>query len=349
MYAATREFINLAADEAEGSPIAITDGFSDAALEFEMRRRGAADFKTLSVLSEATVRERYLRRRGEAKKSEDWIALGVSVPAALRDWVRGGSTRATNLTVQIAFEFWRRERLPVPPAGATATRTDGYAPAKRAAVVERGRRLGERMCELAERGAPFVTSDGDLREFWNFALGRLARIARLRSDEAEAAGDAATAKAETELADRLEDVNPAYQKVRQQLEWIPRQYYAKLTPRQGLRFALHQADFVMASTYARQILARNEDDFAANFAMGMYYVTANEQQRAVRYLEKAVKVNPREPAALNNLATVEMYLGRLERALEHAEAAIKLAPDIPEIKETCYRVKRELVKRDGGE
>ena len=170
----------------------------------------------------------------------------------------------------------------------------------------------------------------------------------MRSDEAEAAGDAATAKAETELADRLEDVNPAYRKVRQQLEWIPRQYYAKLTPRQGLRFALHQTDFVMASTYARQILARNEDDFAANFAMGMYYVTANEQQRAVRYLEKAVKVNPREPAALNNLATVEMYLGRLERAEKHAEAAIKLAPDIPEIRETYSRVKRELAKRDGG-
>ena len=348
MYAALREFVDLAADEAEGSPIAITEGFSDAALEFEMRRRGVADFKTLSVLSDATPRNRYLRRRGEAEKSEDWIALGISVPATLREWVRGGSARATNLTVQIAFEFWRRERLPVPSPGATAARTDGYAPAKRAEIVARGRRLGIRMCELAERGAPFVTSDGDLREFWNFALGRLARIARLRADEAEAAGYTVRAKDDAELADMLDDANPAYQKVREQLEWVPRQVYAKLTPREGLRFALHQADFVMASTYARQILARNEDDFAANFAMGMYYVSASQNQRALRHLEKAVKTNPREPAALNNLATVEMYLGRLERALEHAEAAIKLAPNIPEIKETYSRVKRELAKREGG-
>ena len=43
-----------------------------------------------------------------------------------------------------------------------------------------------------------------------------------------------------------------------------------------------------------------------------------------------------------------MYLGRLERALEHAEAAIKLARDIPEIKETYSRVKRELAKRESG-
>jgi len=346
MYAAVGEYIRLAADDCAGSPIAITDGSADAALEFEMWRRGVSDFKTLSLMSDRSNREVFMRRRGETDHSEDWIALGISTSAALRDWVHAATPRSTNLTVQIGFEFWRRDRRPMPVMGATAGRTDGLASETQSNLVARAHALGDRMVALAGRGAPFVTSDTQLRELWNFALWRLARAARLRSDAADAVGETDRSLAETAFADALDDANPAYQKVRRHLEWVPRQVGNRFTPREGLNFALRQADFTMASTYARQILAKSEDDFHANFAMGMYYVMGEQYSRALAHLERANRANPSDPAALNNLATVEMHLGRLDRALKHAEAALALAPKTSEIRQTVARVKRLIEKAD---
>lgn len=349
MCRAVGDYLRLVADDCNGSPVLITDGSADAGIELEMFCRGARGFKTLSMMGDRTPRESYLRRRGEQEGSEDWVALGISAAGALRDWVRMKSDRSTNLTVQIGFELWRREKLAMPAMGAVAGRTDGIPSERRAELVSRARSLGGRMLGLAKEGAPNVTSDAGLRRLWNFALWRLARAARMRSDEADRGGNAAEAQAETEFADALDDANVAYQEIRRRTEWVPRQLHARLTPREGLRFSLQQADFTLASTYARQILAKDEDDFQANFAMGMYYVTGEQYTRAMRHLERAHCSRPQEPSSLNNLATVEMHLGRLDQALAHAEEALRLAPQVGEIKRTVERVKHEIEKavRDG--
>jgi tetratricopeptide (TPR) repeat protein len=90
--------------------------------------------------------------------------------------------------------------------------------------------------------------------------------------------------------------------------------------------------------FAEQILAGDSDDVSANFAMGMGCLIEKKYLRARKHLEKCLSRRPDEPAVLNNLAVVELRLGRTDLAEEYALKALKLYPDSLEIKSTLRHI-----------
>ena len=85
--------------------------------------------------------------------------------------------------------------------------------------------------------------------------------------------------------------------------------FMQMTDEEGLAIALRRADFTEARRFAFGVLKRNPKNAAANFGVGMSYLLENKLDGALPYLEAA-----------------------------------KLAPDVPEVKETLKRV-REAARR----
>jgi Flp pilus assembly protein TadD len=119
----------------------------------------------------------------------------------------------------------------------------------------------------------------------------------------------------------------------------------RLTPQEGLKLGLERADFKLATAYARHILNLDPDDVKANFAMGMSLFLAREYGRAEKHLRKCLDRAPREPAVLNNLAIVQLRLGRYAEAETNAVKALEILPESTEIKTTL----RHIRSAAGGE
>ena len=94
-----------------------------------------------------------------------------------------------------------------------------------------------------------------------------------------------------------------------------------------------------------EILAGEPENSAANFALGMANMEAKEYFRASVCFEKALKKNPDEPAALNNLAITYMKLGQGEKALGFAERAAKAHPKSAEIQRTLAEIRKNVSKK----
>ena len=161
----------------------------------------------------------------------------------------------------------------------------------------------------------------------------------MRADKSDRAGDLEGALGENDLAKRLDDCNVAYQRIRRQMDWVARQKGVRLTPREGLRVGLDRADFRLARTFAQQILESDPYDTRANFAMGMSYFTEEMYGRAEHHLKLALTRHPNEPAVLNNLAVVQLRLGRVAEAETNAVKALKAYPDSIEIKKTLQKIR----------
>ena len=71
---------------------------------------------------------------------------------------------------------------------------------------------------------------------------------------------------------------------------------------------------------------------SANFAMGMSYFIDEQYGRAEVYLKRCLARNPNEPAVLNNLAIVQMRMGKLAEAETNATKALEIYPKSSEIK-----------------
>ena len=67
----------------------------------------------------------------------------------------------------------------------------------------------------------------------------------------------------------------------------------------------------------------------AMVAYGGLLYDEEDQDEAVRWWEKAIQVDPREPYAYNDLANVYGHDGRAAKALEYYQTAIELAPTEP--------------------
>jgi len=67
----------------------------------------------------------------------------------------------------------------------------------------------------------------------------------------------------------------------------------------------------------------------AMVAYGDLLYDEEDQDEAVRWWEKAIQVDPREPYAYNELANVYGHDGRAAKALEYYQTAIELAPTEP--------------------
>ena len=327
------EYLQMTAEECADVKTLFTDGALDAGMELAAFMQGRT-LKTLSMMSSGAPRDIYLRRRA-AMDEEDGLTLGSGAAEAMRTWVRHKPQRMKDCAIQLGFELWRHDKLPMPVCGGFVAYPSGNI-AKDAAArgVTAATNLAHRIVALYDEGEPMSTDDFGLKQRFLFMQWRLARMCRMRADAADGAGRKAEAMAETMLANSLDERNDAYNRLRRQMDWVGMQRGTRLTLREGLKIGLDRADYRFARTYAQQVLASDPQDSAANFAIGMGYFVEEQYARAEEYLRRSLEKKPNEPAALNNLAIALMRQGRYEEAETNALHAVRALPNSQAVRKT---------------
>ena len=343
MAAIINEGVRQTAEECGDAEVLFTDGALDAAVETAAALQGK-DLKALSMMSGSRPYDIYLRTRNE-KDEENRTMLAVGAADALRTWVRAKPECATNIALQLGFELWRHDKLPMPPCGGLVARTAGFAPDVAAAAKKRAIDLIDRILDLYDRRDPMAIANRELKSMFMFLQWRLARMCRMRADAADRAHDMSLAMEESERADRLDAKNEAYGRLRRQMDWVGQQKGMRLTPREGLKIGLDRADFRLARTFAQQVLASDPYNTSANFAMGMGYFVEEQYGRAEVFLKRCLEKRPDEPAVLNNLAIAQLRLGKLDEAETNAAHALKAFPKSKEIKQTLDHI-RNVKKKE---
>ncbi|MDO5318531.1 MAG: tetratricopeptide repeat protein [bacterium] len=333
---AIRESVEETLRETEGCEAIFTDGSFDGLLELEALRQGRS-LVCLSLMAANTPRERIIRERA-AHDDEDRELLKTDAASALRTWVATKPERLKKSAVQIGFEMWKRAKRELPPFSGLVALPGGVAPSERMRALSACEELGNAAHALAQSGDTEGITDLELRRRFPFVLWRLSRLAQMRSRAADEAGSRSEAFREAAKADELDEVNAQVQKMKRDMNWLKKQNGGQLSPREGLVIGLARADFALAGRYAAPVLAADPDDPRANFALGMMYYQDEQYSRSEQYLAKCLKRRPDEPAVLNNLAIVQMKLGKLDEAERNVRRVLEKHPDLSEAKKTLDRV-----------
>jgi tetratricopeptide (TPR) repeat protein len=344
MAALVNDVIRQTADECAGVPLLFSDGSLDAAVETAAAQKGRA-LKALSMMSGSGAHELALRVRGETN-TEHRALLKIGVSDALRTWVQDHHPVASNIAVQVGLELWRHHNLPLPETGGLVSRTAGFPPGAAETYAAAAHRLCERFLALYEKGDPLSVGYPELNRYLLFSQWRLSRMCRIRANEADRNNETTRSEAEHALADKLDSHNAEWQRVQEKMDWIGRQNGMRLTPREGLKLGLERADFRLARAYARRILTTNPDDVPAHFALGMGFFTEKQYGRAEIHLKHCLLKAPDEPAVLNNLAIVQLRLGRFAEAETNALHALRILPHSSEIKTTLRHIHTAREKAD---
>ena len=289
-------FVRATAAECRGATRLFTDGAMDAGFEVAAAMRGRK-LIALSMMSGGEPRDVYLRTR-DAADEEDKGLLSSGASDALRTWVRARPERMRDVAIQLGFELWRHDKLPMPLCGGFVAYPEGGPPGSWAQRGAAGaRRIANKMLSLYEKADPMGIIDRPLRSAFIFAQWRIARMCRMRADEFDKMRLTMFAYAETVLADKLDAKNESLTSLRRQMDWVGMQKGARLTLREGLKLGLDRADFRLARTYAQQVLVSDPENSAANFAIGMGYFVEEQYARAEVYLKRSLVSRPDEPAA----------------------------------------------------
>jgi tetratricopeptide (TPR) repeat protein len=285
--------------------------------------------------------EAKIRKRVDTEnKYQNELAAGTA--DALRTWMRDDSSIISNLALQVGFELWRTNNKKIPKCGGFLAKTgdsDGFETTE---GVKAAYSLANSILSFREECDISDIESLELRSALSRVQWRLSRMCRMRAYLASLNKDAVLAKAENELADRLEEANPEWIKAKKiEDEILHKNTTLTLTPREGLNISLKRADFRLASSYAKKVIVQEEDDISANFALGMDYFLNHRYDKAEEYLKRALKNAPGEPAILNNLAVVLIRLDRFDEAETNAVKALEVLPNSQEIQETLRRI-REL-------
>ena len=331
------EYLQLTAEECSGVKVLFTDGALDAGMELAAFMQGRK-LHTLSMMSSSEPRDIFIRKRA-AMDEEDFLSLASGSADAMRTWVRDRPARVRDFAIQLGFELWRHDKLPMPICGGfVAYPGQNLALDVAARNVEAATNLAHRVLALYKESKPMASDDVGLKQRFMFMQWRLARMCRMRADIADKAGRKDEAMAETELANSLDAKNEAYKRLRWQMDWVGMQRGARLTLREGLKIGLDRADFRLARTYAQQVLATDPHNSAANFAMGMGYFVEEQYARAEEYLKRSLLLNPDEAAALNNLAIALMRQGKYAEAETNAMHAARVLPKSQAVRKTVYAI-----------
>jgi len=330
--------------EAGDAQYLFTDGNLDVGIELESRLNGGSIICLPLVSRTAkSARDVYLRTRGMENDAEDLFSFKFDVGMGLRSWIRDRPDHLKKSAAMMGFDLWKRDGKALPPFGGMLSRPTGWpSEGERQASVARAYDLAARILALYDM-------DGELTDqaVKNALLSiqwRLARMCTYRGEQADLAGDATTAIAEVDMAKRLNDKNETYQDL---LAAMSRQndiMMTRLTPREGLQLALVRADFTMGKMYAETILVADPENADANFAMGMFYVKERQLTRAEEYLKRCLIRRPNEPSIYNNLAMIELELGKLDAAELNAKKALKIIPDSAAVQDTLKQIQ---AKREG--
>ncbi|MBO7721977.1 MAG: hypothetical protein J6T01_06190 [Kiritimatiellae bacterium] len=344
-----REMEGLVADygkevlrETENCSAIFTDGGLDLLFELEAARAGRV-LNCLSLLAPATVRERIVRLRA-AENAEDRALLENDAVSTLSTWIASDSGRLSRTAVQVGLELWQKKGRAVPPVSGVVALPGGLSYAEKDRAVSLCRGLGASAVGIAERGCAAVCSDFALRRAFSFVLWRLSRMAQARGRAADLAGRRSEAVIEATAAEDLDLANPSLSNLRRDATWRKWRRSGVLTPREGLVIGLSRADFALAGRYARPVLAADPTDPRANFAMGMMYYADEQYTRAEPYLLRCLVKRPDDAAVLNNLALIQMKIGKLEEAEKYARRAVARLPDSDETRRTLEQIRAVIAK-----
>ena len=305
-------------DECGDAKYLFTDGHLDTAIELVAAKKGKP-LRTLNMMSGASEWEINLRRNLFDKDSEDYKSAETGVPVLLRVWAGEKPNGMDDAAIQLGFEFWKREKKPLPTISGFIARTRGLDSAAVSNGVATANGLAERILELSPKLDGADPSPALANALWSVNW-RLSRLARMREDRG--------------LADKLDLANTALTRMLTIIEYERLRTFMQMTPREGLHLALRRADFTEARRYSAAVLRYDEDDPEANFGMGMNMLMMKQFVEAERYLKRVLKRRPNEPAALNNLSIICRKQKRWQEAEDYARKAIKYLPDSPEVKKT---------------
>ena len=342
------DYLDEVLKEAEGCDTIFTDGSFDTYLELEAMRRGRTLYG-LSLLAPNTAREKMVRLRA-AENEEDRVTLANDSVSALRSWIDSRSKRLDRTAIQLGFELWQKANIPLPPLSGLVALPGGVEETERERALSVCQALVDRANALATEKSRLQSIDPAIKSAFSFVLWRLARLSRMRSRVADGAGRRADALREAEVADELDAINPHVQSLRGDTVWQKRQRGSGvLTPREGLVIGLARADFSLAGRYAAPVLAADPDEPRANFAMGMMHYTDEQYARAEPYLLRCLVRRPDDAAVLNNLALVQMKIGKIDEAEANAAKAAAKWPDIPEVRHTLEKIREKKSKAGTNE
>jgi len=343
MLALFDDYVREILDEAQDAKWLFTDGAYDCALELESARRGG-DITCVSLLPGPSVRSGY-SLKSKMPDDEDKLSADAGGSNVLRTWQRDKPERMEHCAMQLGLELWRvRSGREYPPVSGVLARTKWQSEEAVKEGIERGYQLIERVLGFYKDGGPAKIAGRMVNDLFLFMQWRLARLARVRSEISDRDGDVSRAMDEMRIADALDDKNESLKRILDGMARLREHTMRQMTPREGLHFALVRADFLLARRYAEPILDADPDDADANFGMGMSYLVQEQYGRAEEYLMKCLKRNAKEPAVWNNIAVIQMRLGRYDDAMKNAKKALELLPDSAEIKDTMKQIEKEAAE-----
>lgn len=329
-------YLDLVLRETEGRRFLLSDGRFDTGLEVAALAKGRMLFP-LSVMSGRGDYDTYIRLRG-ITDGEDRLAAAIGAPSLLRTWIRDNPSALTNCCAQIGFEFWKRDGRPLPTMLGAVARPGEKDASFIAECVKARNELVERVLDFYARRRNVASNDRTVETLFETVQWRLARIARFRGEEFDLASNVKGAQEEVALGDSLDNRNASLRELLEALERVNQNSRHRLSPREGLRQALADANFALASQYADAVLKSHPENADANFAMGMLYWQQRQYARAEDHLSRCLVLSPREPAVYNNLAMVQMHLRKFDAAEKNAKRALELAPGSAEILDTIKQV-----------
>ena len=323
-------------DECGDAEYIFTDGNLDVALELESRRRGG-NLKCVSLIGGGR-NAAYLRTRGIEDDKEDYFSFQFDGAIGLRGWIRDKPEKLAKSAVQIGFDLWKRDGKKIPPIGGMLSRPTSTDEEARKAGEARALALVDRVLDVVGKGIGDCT-EPKIKKAFNDVMWRLARMCLYRAEAYDLEGKAELAIADMDRSKRLNDANETFQTLVRDSERRSAQMMRQLTPREGLQLALVRADFQFGKAYAEIVLGADIENPDANFAMAMYYLQQHQLTLAEEYLKRCLIRKPDEPTFYNNLAMIQMELGKLDAATINAEKALRLAPESSAIQDTCKVVR----------
>ena len=337
MLQVVEDYVREVIEECTGVRWLFTDGSFDARLELAAAEKGVT-LTALSMMAGNSPYQQHLRKRG-VTDAEDALSMSMGTPMVLRTWMHDKPARMKDAAIQLGFELWKKDGKELPACSGVLARTAGMDEAARTRGVAAANALAERILDIYARGGLEKAAGRRIRELFLFVQWRIARLARMRAERADRAGDTQGALADVKASDRLDNVNESLVHILAAMEKTRATTLRQVSPREGLQLALVRADFALARRYAEPILEADPDDPNANFGMGMSYFVQKQWSRAEEYLKRCLVKHPKEPAVWNNLAMICLNTKRFDEAERHAKKALEFIPASAEVKDTLKQIR----------
>lgn len=174
----------------------------------------------------------------------------------------------------------------------------------------------------------------------SFLVGLLSALVSTNPPVAVSNFVAQTAGVSVQIPDPNDPVEKAYQKLLEEDDaaqeevdkWIRDNEAAgdkgAALPDATLRARVLQRLDVARKAY-EEFLQRHADHARARLAYGSFLMDVGEETDAVKEMERARELDPKNPAAWNNLANYYGHRSPVEKAFEYYAKAIELSPDEP--------------------